>query len=131
MATIALLAAEETMIKALQPYQAIFRPPNGTAADPLTVTLRAARGGDVSAARELLQKACTSIETATPLPQPLASREEALAWVARRCRLPENDLAYYDSHLDAIRGWTVEQLKSLIGLAKLDGLCLARRRTWP
>ena len=48
----------------------------------------------------------------------LMSREEALAWVARRYWLAESDLAYYDRHLDAIRGWTVEQLKSLIRLAK-------------
>ena len=192
------------MIKALQPFHAVSRVPNATAADPLAVTLRAAREGDVPAARQLLQKACTSIEAGTPLPQPLAmylhaafsaylsgaqpsmdkalnlvllaggspginarvpirikrlrririerhgirtspvatsvegtrrqsylvariylrmklhlmSREEAFAWVARRYWLAESDLAYYDGHLDAIRGWTVEQLKSLIRLAK-------------
>jgi hypothetical protein len=177
---------------------------NVTASDDLAAIVRAAREGDVSAARELLQRVCTTIEDAKPLPQPLAmylhaafsaylsggqplmekalnlvsraggapeinarvpvrvkrlrrirverhgirtspvattvegtrrqsylvariylrmklhlmSRQQALAWVGRRYRVAESDLAYYDGHLDAIRGWTVEQLKSLIRLAK-------------
>jgi hypothetical protein len=56
MATIALLAAEETMIKALQPFHAVSRAPNATAADPLAVTLRAAREGDVPAAEGAVLK---------------------------------------------------------------------------
>jgi hypothetical protein len=43
---------------------------------------------------------------------------EAIAWVARRYRVSEAALKDYDRSLDAIRGWTVEQLRSLIRLAK-------------
>jgi hypothetical protein len=43
---------------------------------------------------------------------------EALAWVSRRYRIPDDALKDYDRDLDAIRGWTVEQLESLIRLAK-------------
>jgi len=45
-------------------------------------------------------------------------RGEALAWVSRRYRIAEATLESCDEDLDAIRGWTVEQLKSLIRLAK-------------
>jgi hypothetical protein len=43
---------------------------------------------------------------------------EAIAWVSRRYRVSEEALRDYDRNLDAIRGWTLEQLRSLIRLAK-------------
>ena len=48
----------------------------------------------------------------------LMTKGEASAWVSRRYRIPEEQLQAFDTGLDAIRGWTVEQLKSLIRLAK-------------
>src|SRR5262249_39568086 len=46
------------------------------------------------------------------------SKGEAASWVSRRYRIPEERLQAYDADLDAIGGWTVAQLKSLIRLAK-------------
>ncbi|HJY78129.1 MAG TPA: hypothetical protein VKE95_15940 [Burkholderiales bacterium] len=48
----------------------------------------------------------------------LMSKGEAASWVSRRYRIPEERLQAFDADLDAIGGWTVAQLKSLIRLAK-------------
>ena len=192
------------MIKAPQPANIVSGRADGQAAQSVTAIVRAARAGDVSAARELLRRFCTSVEAGRPLPQSLAmylhaafsaylsgaqpavdkalnlvsqpplppeinarvpvrikrlrrirvarhgirtspvaatvegtrrqaylvariylriklhlmGRTEAIAWVSRRYRVSQEDLAAYEGDLDAIRGWTVEQLKSLIRLAK-------------
>jgi len=48
----------------------------------------------------------------------LMAKSDAITWVSRRYRVSEEALQSCDRDLDAIRGWTVEQLKSLIRLAK-------------
>jgi len=48
----------------------------------------------------------------------LMSKGEATSWVSRRYRMAEERLQAFDTDLDALRGRTVEQLKSLIRLAK-------------